>query len=59
MPSASFLSLMLAEVLSLDDNNEFMVQVVFWAGGSPVPLGTNIQPHKKELFIFWPTGTIL
>jgi hypothetical protein len=32
----------------VDDSNEFIVQVMFWAAGSPVSLDTNIQHHKRR-----------
>ena len=32
----------------VDGNNELMVQVMFWAAGSPVSLDTNIRHHKRR-----------
>jgi hypothetical protein len=32
----------------VDDSNEFMVQIMFWAAGSPVFLDANIQHHKRR-----------
>ena len=43
----------------VDDNNEFILRVLFWAAGSPVFWTQIFSPTKEELFIFWHTLYIL